>query len=72
PVLRDYGQDRLAGRIAKPDGTPIAGPKVLGKGRRAVHRQNRRWARAWSPEQISRRLRLDFPEDETMRISHEA
>ncbi|PJG49977.1 IS30 family transposase, partial [Bradyrhizobium forestalis] len=42
------------------------------KGRRAVHRQNRRWARAWSPEQISRRLRLDFPEDETMRISHEA
>src|SRR3954471_16453103 len=31
-----------------------------------------RWATAWSPEQISRRLRLDFPEDETMRISHEA
>ncbi len=27
---------------------------------------------AWSPEQISRRLRLDFPEDPTMRISHEA
>ena len=26
----------------------------------------------WSPEQISRRLRLDFPEDKTMRISHEA
>lgn len=72
PVLRDYVQDRLAGRIAKPDGTPVVGPKVLWKRRRAVHRQNRRWARAWSPEQISRRLRLDFPEDETMRISHEA
>ena len=27
---------------------------------------------AWSPEQISRRPRLDFPEDPTMRISHEA
>src|SRR5690606_11450279 len=27
---------------------------------------------AWSPEQIARRLRLDFPEDLTMRISHEA
>ena len=27
---------------------------------------------AWSPEQIARRLRLDFPGDETMRISHEA
>jgi len=26
----------------------------------------------WSPEQISRRLRLDFPDDERMRISHEA
>jgi IS30 family transposase len=72
PILRDYVQDRLAGMIATPDGTPIAGPKVVWKGRRAVHRQNRRWATAWSPEQISRRLRLDFPEDETMRISHEA
>jgi IS30 family transposase len=26
----------------------------------------------WSPEQISRRVRLDFPDDECMRISHEA
>jgi len=72
PTLRDYVQDRLVGMIAPPDGTPIAGPEVVWKGRRAVHRQNRRWATAWSPEQISRRLRLDFPEDETMRISHEA
>ncbi len=72
PALRDYVQDRLAGMIAKPDGEPLVGPKVVWKGRRAVHRQNRRWATAWSPEQISRRLRLDFPEDETMRISHEA
>ena len=72
PALRDYVQDRLAGMIAKPDGEPLVGPTVVWKGRRAVHRQNRRWATAWSPEQISRRLRLDFPEDETMRISHEA
>jgi IS30 family transposase len=71
-ALRDYVQDRLAGMIAKPDGEPLAGPKVVWKGRRAVHRQSRRWATAWSPEQISRRLRLDFPGDETMRISHEA
>ena len=28
--------------------------------------------RAWSPEQISQRLTLDFPHDESMRISHEA
>ena len=71
PALRDYVQDRLAGMIATVDGAPLAGPKVVWKGRRAVHRQNRRWATAWSPEQISRRLRLDFPWDETMRISHE-
>ena len=46
PALRDYVQDRLAGMIAKPDGEPLVGPKVVWKGRRAVHRQNRRWARA--------------------------
>jgi IS30 family transposase len=72
PTLRDYVQDRLAGMIARPDGARIVGPKVVWKGRRAVHRQHRRWATAWSPEQISRRLRIDFPEDEMMRISHEA
>jgi IS30 family transposase len=27
---------------------------------------------AWSPEQISARLEVDFPDDESMRISHEA
>jgi hypothetical protein len=26
----------------------------------------------WSPEQISRRLRIDFPHNETMRVSHDA
>jgi IS30 family transposase len=30
-----------------------------------------RWACAWSPEQIARRLPIDFPDDSTMRISHE-
>lgn len=27
---------------------------------------------AWSPEQISSRIRVDYPDDESMRISHEA
>jgi IS30 family transposase len=27
---------------------------------------------AWSPEQIARRVRVDFPDDDSMRISHEA
>jgi IS30 family transposase len=72
PILRDYVQDRLAGTVIAPDGTAIRGPAVAWKGRRHGRRRDRRWAKAWSPEQISRRLRLDFPEDQTMRISHEA
>lgn len=72
PALRDYVQDRLAGLIATPDGIAFDGPVVVWKGRRAVHRQSRRWSTAWSPEQIAHRLKLDFPKDTTMRISHEA
>jgi IS30 family transposase len=34
--------------------------------------QDRRWATSWSPEQISRGLPVDFPDDESMRISPEA
>ncbi|WP_419554813.1 IS30 family transposase [Candidatus Poriferisodalis sp.] len=70
--LRDYVADRLAGRIARPDGGLVAGPEVPFTGRRHGRRADRRWATAWSPEQISHRLKLDFPDDETMRISHEA
>jgi IS30 family transposase len=71
-ALRRYVQERLAGAVAAPNGAVVRGPVVLWKGRRHGRRQHRRWARAWSPEQIARRLRLDFPGDETMRISHEA
>jgi IS30 family transposase len=71
-ALRRYVQERLAGVVAAPNGAMVRGPVVPWKGRRHGHRQHRRWARAWSPEQIARRLRLDFPGDETMRISHEA
>jgi IS30 family transposase len=70
--LRDYVQDRLAGTIARPDGEMVPGPEVRFIGRRHGRRADRRWARAWSPEQISNRLRVDFPDDESMRISHEA
>ena len=72
PALRTYVQERLAGAVVAPGGAAVAGPAVAWKGRRHGRRQHRRWARAWSPQQISRRLRLDFPGDETMRISHEA
>ena len=72
PALRSYVQDRLAGAVAAPGGAAVPGPAVPWKGRRHGRRQNRRWAMAWSPQQIAERLRLDFPGDETMRISHEA
>ncbi len=68
PALRDYVQDRLSGLIATPGGIAFDGPVVVWKGRRAVHRQSRRWSCAWSPEQIAQRLKMDFPEDPTMRI----
>jgi IS30 family transposase len=72
PALRTYVQDRLAGAVVAPGGAAVAGPAVPWKGRRHGRRQNRRWGMAWSPQQIARRLRLDFPGDEAMRISHEA
>jgi IS30 family transposase len=71
-ALRQYVQDRLAGTVTKPDGTHLAGPEVRWIGRRHGRRQDRRWARSWSAEQIAHRLPLDFPDDPSMRISHEA
>ena len=70
--LRRYVQDRLSGTIVAPSGTAIHGPAVKWKGRRHGPRQHRRWSSAWSPEQIAHRLPLDFPDDPSMRISHEA
>lgn len=71
--LRGYVQERLSGQVRRPNGTVVPGPATAPwKGRNKPHRQDRRWATAWSPEQISHRLRLDFPHDESMRISHEA
>ena len=70
--LREYVQDRLAGVIRAPDGRPVPGPVTRFTGRRHGPRQDRRWAACWSPEQIARRLPFDFPDDESMRVSHEA
>jgi IS30 family transposase len=71
--LRDYVQDRLEGKILDVNGRAIDGPQQAPfKGRNKPHRGDRKWVNGWSPEQISRRLKIDFPEDASMRISHEA
>jgi len=71
--LRQYVQDRLSGVVRRPDGSAVVGPLTRPwKGRGKPHRQDRPWVMAWSPEQISHRLTVDFPDDQSMRISHEA
>ena len=71
-ALRQYVEDRLSGQLSGPNGNIVDGPEVSWTKRRSVRRQHRRWATAWSPEPIARRLPLDSPDDPMMRVSHEA
>ena len=70
--LRAYVQERLAATLLDVRGKALPGPQVPWKGRRHGRRTDRRWGTSWSPQQISRRLTLDFPDDASMRVSHEA
>jgi len=71
--LHAYVEERLAGQITRPDGITVEGPPApRWTGNNKPHRRHRAWTRAWSPEQISNRVKLDFPDDDSMRISHEA
>src|SRR5580693_2275877 len=54
-ALRTYVEERLAGVVVAPSGAPVPGPVVSWKSRRHGPRKDRRWANAWSPEQIARR-----------------
>jgi transposase, IS30 family len=46
-------------------------PRLLEENSRLHDAVNDGFAQKWSPRQISRRLRVDFASDDTMRVSHE-
>ena len=71
--LRNYVQEHLEGKLRDAQGREVAGPRQAPFiGRNKPHRGDRQWVNGWSPEQIAKRLRIDFPDDRSMRISHEA
>ncbi len=71
--LRQYVQDRLNGAVHGADeGTELGPAGPAWKGRNKPHRADRRWVQGWSPEQITQRLRVDHPDDGSMRSSHQA
>src|SRR6266540_1338099 len=75
PRCRDAICRSLSGKRSRfftPSGWGCVGSLAVWVGRRRGRRTDRRWASSWSPEQIANRLRVDFPDDPSMRISYEA
>ena len=73
PRLHHYVQDRLAGMVHDAGGREVAGPRQAPfQARNKPYQGDRESVNGWSPEQIANRLRVDFPDDKSMRISHEA
>jgi len=70
--LWGYVQDRLVGDVRDGTGQRVGPAGPAWSGRNKPHRGDRRWVKGWSPEQIAQRLKVDFPDDASMRISHEA
>lgn len=67
-AYRAVSAQRCAARAAK---VPRRGRKLDMNERLQVEVVRLLWLR-WSPEQIAKRLPILYPDDETMRISHEA
>ena len=63
---RPLRAERIAGRLARrPRPGKLSGcPRLLAAVQAGL-------ARCWSPQQISARLRVEYPDDQEMRISHE-
>jgi transposase, IS30 family len=79
PDVRRYkasvAHRRAEQRLARPKPGKLATNPALAawiSERLAGHEPGTGKARSWSPQQISRHLRVEFPDDENMRISHEA
>ena len=66
-----YVQDRLAGRVVAPNGAAVPGPRVPGSVA-GTGDAGPAWATGVESGADRPRLRVDFPDDESMRISHEA
>lgn len=70
PRLRAYPQQRLAGAVRCPDGAVPLRPTPPPCTRlNKPHLAGRPWSTAWSPEQISHRLKVDFPDNELLGIT---
>jgi transposase, IS30 family len=79
PDVRRYkasvAHRRAEERLARPKPGKLASNPALAawvSDHLAGNRPGTAMARAWSPQQISRHLRVEFPDDEGMRVSHEA
>ncbi|TPV21420.1 IS30 family transposase [Arthrobacter agilis] len=70
--LRDFVSEKLSGHVRTPDGKRRGPDGPTWDGKNKPHREDREWVTAWSPQQIAKRLPIEFPEDPSMRISHEA
>lgn len=69
--LRDYVNDKLSGHVRSGGGERFGPVGPVWDGKNKPHREDREWVRGWSPQQIAKRLPVEFPDDPTMRISHE-
>lgn len=69
-ALRTYVEERLAGSVVAPSGLVLLAPPFGGTAARMAGERIDDGPR--SPEQIARRLPIDFPDEKTMRISREA
>ena len=70
--LRDYVGNKLSGPVRATGGERLGPEGPTWDGKNKPHRQDREWVTGWSPQQIAKRLPMEFPDDLSMRISHEA